>query len=82
MTGPTPRGGGYDNRQAFPYFGYEEFKFVLCRRGRNRIATRGIGRVREMPRALKIIRQTRTRFRMKVRAMREAPGIIPPQRER
>jgi len=55
MTGPTLRAAGvaYDNRKAFPYSSYEEFKFDVPTRTESDCYARYMVRVAEMRESLK-----------------------------
>ncbi|HEY6266526.1 MAG TPA: NADH dehydrogenase (quinone) subunit D [Candidatus Acidoferrum sp.] len=84
MTGPTLRAAGvpYDNRKYFPYSSYEEFDFDVPTRTESDCFARYMVRVAEMRESLKIIRQALTKIPNEGPVMAEAPGVIPPQREK
>src|ERR1700676_4247347 len=84
MTGPTLRAAGvaYDNRKVFPSSSYEEFKSDVPTRTESDCYARYMVRVAEMRESLKIIRQALTRISNERPIKAEAPGIIPPQREK
>ena len=84
MTGPTLRAAGlaYDNRRAFPYSSYEEFKFDVPTRTDSDCFGRYMIRVAEMRESLKIITQAMDKIADSGPIKTEAPGIIPPQREK
>src|ERR1700688_614501 len=84
MTGPTLRAAGvaYDNRKVFPYSSYEEFKFDVPTRTESDCYARYLVRVAEMHESLKIIRQALDKISNEGPIKAEAPGIIPPQREK
>src|SRR5213593_2789484 len=84
MTGPTLRAAGvaYDNRKIFPYSSYEEFNFGVPTRTESDCYARYLVRVAEMRESLKIVRQTLDKITNEGPIMAEAPGIIPPQREK
>src|SRR2546427_831010 len=84
MTGPTLRAAGvaYDNRKAFPYSSYEEFKFDVPTRTESDCYARYLLRVAEMRESLKIIRQAFEKIKDEGAIKADAPGIIPPQREK
>src|SRR5438309_351664 len=84
MTGPTLRAGGvpYDNRKVFPYSSYEEFKFDVPTRTESDCYARYLVRVAEMRESLKIIRQAFDKIKDEGPIKADAPGIIPPQREK
>jgi len=84
MTGPTLRAAGlaYDNRRAFPYSSYEEFEFDVPTRTDSDCFGRYMVRVAEMRESLKIIRQAVDKITPDGPFRTEAPGIIPPEREK
>src|SRR2546427_530219 len=84
MTGPTLRAAGlaYDNRKVFPYSSYDEFEFVVPTRTDSDCYARYLIRVAEMRESLKIIRQALDKITNEGPIRAEAPGVIPPQREK
>jgi NADH-quinone oxidoreductase subunit D len=84
MTGPTLRAAGlpYDNRKVFPYSSYEEFEFDVPTRTDSDCFARYMVRVAEMRESLKIIRQAMNKITPEGPFRTEAPGIIPPGREK
>ncbi|MGA2430813.1 MAG: NADH dehydrogenase (quinone) subunit D [Candidatus Acidiferrum sp.] len=84
MTGPTLRAAGvaYDNRKVFPYSSYEDFEFDVPTRTESDCFARYIVRVAEMRESLKIIRQVIDKIPAEGPIRTEAPGIIPPGREK
>jgi NADH-quinone oxidoreductase subunit D len=84
MTGPTLRAAGlaYDNRKTFPYCSYEEFDFDVPTRTESDCFARYIIRVAEMRESLKIIRQAIDKMPAEGPIRTEAPGIVPPGREK
>src|SRR5947209_3779770 len=84
MTGPTLRAAGvaYDNRKLFPYSSYQEFDFGVPTRTESDCYARYLVRVAEMRESLKIIRQALDKISNEGPINAEAPGIIPPQREK
>jgi NADH-quinone oxidoreductase subunit D len=84
MTGPTLRAAGipYDNRRVFPYSSYEEFDFEVPTRTDSDCFGRYMVRVAEMRESLKIIRQAMDKITDQGPIKAEAPGIVPPQREK
>ena len=84
MTGPTLRAAGvaYDNRRVFPYSSYEEFNFDVPTRTESDCYARYLIRVAEMRESLKIVRQAMEKITDEGPIKAEAPGIIPPQREK
>jgi NADH-quinone oxidoreductase subunit D len=84
MTGPTLRAAGipYDNRKFFPYSSYEEFDFDVPTRTDSDCFGRYMIRVAEMRESLKIIRQALDKISDEGPIKAEAPGIVPPQREK
>jgi NADH-quinone oxidoreductase subunit D len=84
MTGPTLRAAGvaYDNRKVFPYSSYDEFKFDVPTRTESDCYARYLVRVAEMRESLKIVQQAFDKITDEGPIKAEAPGIIPPQREK
>lgn len=84
MTGPTLRAAGipYDNRKFFPYSSYDEFEFDVPTRKDSDCFGRYMIRVAEMRESLKIVRQAMAKITDTGAIKAEAPGIIPPQREK
>lgn len=83
-TGPGLRAAGvaYDNRKAFPYSSYEEFDFNIVTRTESDCYARYLVRVAEMRESLKIVRQAMDKISDDGPIKAEAPGIIPPEREK
>jgi NADH-quinone oxidoreductase subunit D len=83
-TGPGLRAAGvaYDNRKAFPYSSYEEFEFNVPTRTESDCYARYLVRVAEIRESLKIVRQAMDKIRDDGPIRTEAPGIVPPQREK
>ncbi len=83
-TGPGLRAAGvnYDNRKAFPYSSYEEFNFDVPIRTESDCYARYLVRVAEMRESVKIVRQAMDKITDQGAIKAEAPGIIPPQREK
>jgi NADH-quinone oxidoreductase subunit D len=84
MTGPTLRAAGlaYDNRKIFPYSSYEEFDFDVPLRTDSDCFGRYMIRVAEMRESLKIVRQALGKIPADGPIRAEAPGIVPPGREK
>jgi NADH-quinone oxidoreductase subunit D len=84
MTGPTLRAAGvaYDNRKVFPYSSYEEFNFEVPTRTESDCYARYLVRVAEMRESLKIIHQAMAKITDEGPIKTDAPGIVPPQREK
>jgi NADH-quinone oxidoreductase subunit D len=84
MTGPTLRAAGipYDNRKVFPYSSYDEFEFEVPTRTDSDCFGRYMVRVAEMRQSLNIVRQAMGKITDQGVIKAEAPGIIPPQREK
>jgi NADH-quinone oxidoreductase subunit D len=84
MTGPTLRAAGipYDNRKVCPYSSYEEFDFQVPTRTDSDCFGRYMIRVAEMRESLKIIKQAMEKITDQGPIKADAPGIIPPQREK
>jgi NADH-quinone oxidoreductase subunit D len=83
-TGPGLRAAGvaFDNRKAFPYSSYEEFEFNVPTRTESDCFARYLVRVQEMRESLKIVRQAMNKITDQGPIKSEAPGIVPPQREK
>jgi NADH-quinone oxidoreductase subunit D len=83
-TGPGLRAAGvaFDNRKTFPYSSYEEFDFNVVTRTESDCFARYLVRVGEMRESLKIIRQAMDKITDDGPIKTEAPGIVPPQREK
>jgi NADH-quinone oxidoreductase subunit D len=83
-TGPGLRAAGvaFDNRKAFPYSSYEEFDFNVVTRTESDCFARYLVRVQEMRESLKIVRQAMDKITDQGPIKSEAPGIVPPQREK
>jgi NADH-quinone oxidoreductase subunit D len=83
-TGPGLRAAGvaYDNRKAFPYSSYEEFEFNVPTRTESDCYARYMVRVAEMRESLKIVRQAMEKISEEGPIKSEAPGIVPPEREK
>jgi NADH-quinone oxidoreductase subunit D len=84
MTGPTIRAAGvaYDNRKLFPYSSYDEFEFDVPTRTDSDCFARYMVRVAEMRESLKIVRQALDKITDDGAIKTEAPGIVPPAREK
>jgi NADH-quinone oxidoreductase subunit D len=84
MTGPTLRAAGipYDNRKLFPYSSYDEFEFDVPTRTDSDCFGRYMIRVAEMRQSLNISRQAMGKITHEGPIKAEAPGIIPPAREK
>jgi len=84
MSGPTLRAAGlaHDNRKAFPYSSYEEFDFTVPTRTDSDCYGRYMLRVAEIRESLKIVKQAMDKITDQGPIKAEAPGIVPPQREK
>jgi NADH-quinone oxidoreductase subunit D len=84
VTGPMLRGSGvdYDVRKYFPYSGYDEFDFNVPTRTEGDCYARYLIRVAEMRESIKIVRQAMDKIPSEGPTRAEAPGIVPPQREK
>ena len=84
VTGPMLRAAGvaYDVRKFFPYSSYEEFTFDVPTRTEADSYARYLVRLSEMRESLKIIRQAMGKIPPEGPIKADAPGIIPPQREK
>jgi NADH-quinone oxidoreductase subunit D len=84
MTGPTLRAAGlaHDNRKLFPYSSYEEFNFNVPTRTDSDCYGRYMIRVAEIRESLKIVEQAMAKITDQGPIRTDAPGIIPPEREK
>jgi NADH-quinone oxidoreductase subunit D len=84
VTGPVLRSTGvaYDVRKMFPYAGYEEFDFEVPTSTDGDCYARYILRVAEMRESEKIVRQAMAKIPEEGPIKADAPGIVPPQREK
>jgi NADH-quinone oxidoreductase subunit D len=84
VTGPMLRAAGvaYDVRKAFPYSSYDEFDFDIPTRSESDCYARYLVRVAEMRESLKIVRQAMLKIPAEGPIRTEAPGIVPPEREK
>src|ERR1700739_937952 len=84
ISGPSLRGSGveYDVRKYFPYSSYDEFDFKVPVRTEGDCYARYLCRVEEMRESLKIVRQALKKIPPDGPIKTDAPGIVPPQREK
>ncbi len=84
VTGPSLRGSGvaYDVRKYFPYSSYDEFSFDVPTRSEGDCYARYLVRIAEMRESLKIIRQAIDKLPAEGPIRADAPGIVPPDREK
>jgi NADH-quinone oxidoreductase subunit D len=84
VTGPMLRASGvnYDVRKYFPYSGYDEFDFAVPTRTEGDCYARYLVRVAEMRESIKIVRQAMDKIPSEGPIRVEAPGIVPPEREK
>jgi NADH-quinone oxidoreductase subunit D len=84
VSGPSLRAAGvaYDVRKFFPYSSYEEFDFDVPTRTESDCYARYLVRLAEMRESLKIIRQAMGKIPPEGPIKAEAPGIVPPEREK
>src|SRR5262249_24352960 len=84
MSGPTLRaaGVGFYKRQAFAYSRHEEFDFCGPTRTDSDCYGRYTLRVREIREGLKLVKQAMDKITDSGAIKTEAPGIVPPQREK
>lgn len=84
VSGPTLRstGVGYDVRKFFPYCAYDEFEFDVPTSTDGDCYARYVLRVAEIRESLKIMRQAIAKLPVDGPFRAEAPGIIPPAREK
>ena len=72
----------YDVRKFFPYSSYEEFDFDVPTRTESDCYARYLVRVAEMRESLKIVRQAMGKIPPEGPIKADAPGIVPPEREK
>jgi NADH-quinone oxidoreductase subunit D len=84
MSGPSLRSTGvnYDVRKFFPYSSYDEFEFEVPVRTEGDCFARYILRVAEVRESLKIVKQAMAKVPAEGPIRTDAPGIVPPQREK
>jgi NADH-quinone oxidoreductase subunit D len=84
MSGPPLRSTGvnYDVRKFFPYSSYEEFEFDVPVRTEGDCFARYILRVAEIRESIKIVKQAIAKVPAEGPIRTDAPGIVPPQREK
>jgi NADH-quinone oxidoreductase subunit D len=84
LSGPSLRSTGvdYDVRKYFPYSSYEEFDFNVPTRTEGDCYARYMLRVAELRESLKIVRQAIDKLPSSGPIRTDAPGIVPPTRER
>jgi NADH-quinone oxidoreductase subunit D len=84
MSGPSLRSTGvnYDVRKYFPYSSYEEFEFDVPVRTEGDCYARYILRVAEIRESIKIVKQAIPKIPAEGPIRTNAPGIVPPQREK
>ncbi|MFZ0819798.1 MAG: NADH dehydrogenase (quinone) subunit D [Candidatus Acidiferrales bacterium] len=84
MSGPSLRSTGvnYDVRKYFPYSSYEEFEFDVPIRTEGDCYARYVLRVAEVRESIKIVKQAIPKIPAEGPIRTDAPGIVPPQREK
>lgn len=84
VSGPSLRGSGvaYDVRKMFPYSSYDEFDFQIITRPEGDCYARYLVRLEEMRESLKLILQAIERIPPQGPIRCDAPGIVPPEREK
>jgi NADH-quinone oxidoreductase subunit D len=84
VTGPMLRAAGvaYDVRKYFPYSSYDEFDFNVPTQTASDCYARYLVRVAELRESLKIVQQAMKKIPPEGPIRTEAPGIVPPQREK
>ncbi|HEV3220399.1 MAG TPA: NADH dehydrogenase (quinone) subunit D [Candidatus Acidoferrales bacterium] len=84
MSGPSLRSTGvnYDVRKFFPYSSYDEFEFEVPVRTEGDCFARYLLRVAEVRESLKIVKQAMAKVPAEGPIRTDAPGIVPPQREK
>jgi NADH-quinone oxidoreductase subunit D len=84
LSGPTLRSTGvdYDVRKYFPYSSYDEFDFNVPTRTEGDCFARYLLRVAEIRESIKIVKQAIPKITPSGPIRTDAPGIVPPVRER
>jgi len=84
LSGPSLRSTGinYDVRKYFPYSSYEEFDFAVPTRTECDCYARYLLRVAEVRESIKIVKQAMAKIPASGPIRTDAPGIVPPARER
>jgi NADH-quinone oxidoreductase subunit D len=84
LSGPSLRSTGidYDVRKYFPYSSYEEFDFAVPTRTEGDCYARYLLRVAELRESIKIVKQAMAKIPASGPIRTDAPGIVPPARER
>ncbi|HTQ87739.1 MAG TPA: NADH dehydrogenase (quinone) subunit D [Candidatus Solibacter sp.] len=84
VSGPTLRASGipYDVRKYFPYSSYEEFSFEVPTRKESDCYARYLLRLEEIRQSLSIVKQAMGKVPAEGPIHADAPGIVPPQREK
>ena len=84
VSGPALRSTGvaYDVRKFFPYSSYDEFEFDVPTSTDGDCYARYMLRVAEIRESLKIARQAMAKIPAEGPIRTDAPGIVPPQREK
>jgi NADH-quinone oxidoreductase subunit D len=84
LSGPTLRSTGvdYDVRKYFPYSSYDEFDFDVPTRTEGDCFARYLLRVAEIRESIKIVKQAIPKITPSGPIRTDAPGIVPPVRER
>src|SRR5271168_1107467 len=84
VSGPALRATGvdYDVRKWFPYSSYEEFEFDVPTRTDSDCYARYILRLEEIRQSMRIVKQAMGKIPAEGPIRTEAPGIVPPQREK
>ncbi len=84
LSGPSLRGSGvpYDVRKFFPYSSYDEYDFRVPTETAGDCYARYLVRLEEIRQSLSIVRQAMERIPPEGPIRADAPGIVPPQREK
>lgn len=84
LSGPSLRSTGvdYDVRKYFPYSSYDEFDFAVPVRTDGDCYARYLLRVAEVRESIKIVKQAIPKITPSGPIRTDAPGIVPPARER
>jgi len=84
VSGPVLRAAGvpYDVRKFFPYSSYDEFDFKVATRTESDCYARYLVRLEEMRQSLSIVKQAMAKMPAEGPVRTEAPGIVPPEREK
>jgi len=84
VSGPSLRAAGipYDVRKFYPYSSYEEFEFDVPTHKDSDCYARYLLRLEEIRQSMRIVKQAMAKIPAEGPIKADAPGIVPPQREK